>query len=519
MSNLATVVRMTENTLHCAEKLDGTPNFTLQTSGEITRKRKAEDEPSLARTNSLSTPKRARKKVELFDANKIPRARPPRQFNAANKHDRTKQVQDAQKFFGTENWLEVYNDKARDRSLLGKGTYGSVYKVVLDRAAIPLAIKQSQAAFDEPKIPMAQESFEDDSMVLLNKLEPTIGSFVTRKVLRYSPNFCDVYGYHWGNLKFNPATKEAKLIRSSAAYVITASQLGDKTLGEEFDDLVRCNDGPAIFPLIIQCLLACATASRFGISHNDFLTKNILTKSCSATIAYRFPADLIGAQKIPIESSEVRFQTHGRLALVCDWGMSSQEEWLESHDGEQALLDCDPRVAHWELSSATLHEYYYDHTKDGVRSCVPEGMRICRAEIDTSFVHPLRFKHIRAHERDVVSLFNELLWRLTDKPVNRASRNVRSYCTAVLKELEKQRPVTSDQFIEFVAGVVSRRFLQRYTDASDFLATACAKEGFSYCIPTKKQAKKDREELREQLGLKALYNRMLPSNRVLAEKK
>ena len=494
----------------CSEKLDVTPSMANEDSGKSAH----ESETGFSKRKQGDTENSA----QFFDPNpkarscaRIVRKRDSVKLDLLDKSKRLASVLHMQLFLSMPSWFEDFKSQATGFITLGSGTYGRVYQASMLLESRDLSIKQVSCAHYADECVSAEEAFKDKRGVLLDKLEATVACFITRRVLQYCPNFCAYYGYQWG--KVSVLRAENRLAHTKNGKLLLFGELGTTTLESELVDMLEKNKTGAAFSVLIQCLVATATMSRYGLSHNDLLTKNILISPVHGSVEYRFPSDLSGTGR----GQRVKLQTHGVLAQLCDFGLCSQKEWLETYDGEQALLDCDPRIDHWDLSSGSLSEYYYGHTEFKTYAMPPTGMKLASCEEEVSFYHPLRYKYLKDNERDAASLQSEFLYRLTEYGIqNRTSRALRRYCVDSLLELERRRPASSDEFMEYVARVVSEEFVSKYVEVKlVFSEESTVAPERCYKLPTKKTAEEPRKELRTQLGRQPLFDEMLSSDRLI----
>ena len=423
-------------------------------------------------------------------------------YNILDRYQRSEAIADIQAFFSDENWLGEFNSKSRSVVNIGIGNYGLVFSCQVRGQT--LAIKSSLCGDALNTKETAEEAYADHGEMLLDKVEPTVASFLSRRALHLCPNFCAVYAYTYGKVRI--VSKNSCFAHSPRARVTMFAELGETTMRAKLKQFYAGNQLAPALSLVVQTLCALATLSAFGIAHNDLLGKNIVVAPCSGSLAYEFPKS-VGRGRVALRS-------HGYLALLVDWGLTSQVDWLETHDGEDEILDCDPRVGTWPLSSQSLHHYYYEHTKDKLRSIVPSGMILESCEEDVCFVHPLRYTSLGHYERDVASFMTEILYQLEKTEHNSTTRALRRYCKDTLSELERRRPKSSDEFMAFVKHVTAREFFV-FCSCEDLFEKDSVPPENTYRIPSSRQAEEMREELRAQLGKPALFDEILVSDCLL----
>jgi len=502
---------MTTVELKCHEKLDDetTPKLGTDTSAPPAKTGGPKRPRDSGENNGDN--KRCRRRPEFFE----PKAGVQRllRFDADDQsHDpldrthRQRQFERVAATLESEDWFENFNAEATGFEVLGIGAYGKVYRCRLLKSGSVVAVKDAICGSSHHEPLAAEQAFADQGHVLVDKLEATIASFFSRRTLAQCPNLSICYGYQWGKARVNGDAR--RLVRSQTASLLMLSEAADDTLAARIGGYYRDDNIGAVFSSLIQCLMAMCVMSRYGVSHNDLLSKNVLVSDCAGDVAYTLPPDLTLSGRVLPEAACVAIRTNGVHVQLTDFGLASQREWLESHDGTQPLLDCDPRVAHWDLSSPSLHHYYYEHTPDKLRSTIPAGMKLESCEAEVSFVHPLRYTHLKDNERDVASLLSEQLYYLAERGLqNRTTRAARRYCTAVLGTLERHRPASSDEFIVFVSRVVCPRFVGNFAPVEDiFVRHDEVAESHCYQLPSKRAARPGRIELRNQLGRLPLFD-------------
>ena len=498
----------TMSLLRCEEQLDATPPIARENSGA--------SENGIDIKKFQGTP--PRKFPVFFDPTPKPkRLRPSAALctspvDLLNKTARLASITQMQVFLCGMTWFEEFNAECRNIFTLGSGTYGRVYEACLWQSSKSISVKECKMAHYEEELLTAEEALEDKRGNLLDKLEPTVACFLTRHVLAQCPNFCAYYGYQVG--KTSVLRAEKRLTRTERGKILLFGEAAGGSLEDHIPCMIGADQTGKAFSAVLQCLVATATLSRYGLSHNDLLSKNVLVSPCTGDLAYTFPGDLGG----PGRASTLRLRTHGVFVQLCDFGLASQKEWLETYDGEEPVLTCDPRSAHWDLAGESLSDYYYGHTPLKVHTIMPAGMQLESCTKEVSFCHPLRYKYLKDNERDVASLLSEVLYHLAELHIQNATvRALRRYCRDALLELEKRRPATSDEFVEFIAHVVSVDFVSRYVDKSIVFVPEERKVPLQnrYALPTKRRAASARAELRDQLARQPLFDEMLTSDTVL----
>lgn len=499
---------LTMSILRCQENLDPTPPIARENSGA--------SENGSAVKQFQNNP--ARKFPAFFDPTPKPkRARlgivhSAAPLNLLNKTERLASITQMQVFLCGLTWFEEFNAECANIFALGSGTYGRVYEAQLWSSRTSLSIKECKMAHYEEELLTAEEALEDKRGNLLDKLEPTVACFLTRHVLAQCPNFCAYYGYQVGKTSVLRAGK--CLTRTERGKILLLGEAAGGSLEEHIPFMVGNDQIGKAFSAVLQCLVAAAAMSRYGLSHNDLLSKNVLVSPCTGDLVYTFPGDLSG----PGRASVLRLRTHDVFVQLCDFGLASQKEWRETYDGEEAVFTCDPRIDHWDLSSGSLSEYYYGHTPLKVHSIMPAGMQLESCTKEVSFCHPLRYKYLKDNERDVASLLSEILYHLAELRIqNSTVRALRRYCRDALLELEKRRPASSDEFVEFVACIVSVDFVARYVDKDVVFVADGRKVPLQnrYALPTKRRAASARAELRDQLSRQPLFDEMLTSDTIV----
>lgn len=509
--------------LLCEETIDDTPPYSKNNSATFelakpTKKRKLSLTENSKNANSsaqdhMKTPKKTRATRSSLKAQTS-------SCDMLNVDERDADWRCMSNRFVNRDWIDMYNNNATNQKMVGSGTHGRVYVANLAHFGRKIAVKQTVCglAYDnEPRL-SAAELYKDHQLTRLEKAEATIASFLTREGLKYCPNFCAVYGYIWGEVRISES--RGQIINTEAAHMLMFTEAVKEDMHTVMRRLVKEGNAPAVFSLLIQVLMALATMSRYGISHNDLVSRNILVSDCKGTICYEYPRDLTIPETIEENRSSFMLKTHGSLAMIADFGLASQTEWLEPHDGDKPLLDCDPRIANWDLSSGTLNAYYYAHTPNKLRAIIPAGMVLESCEQEVSFRHPLRYTRLKPHERDVASLFTEVVTVTRDAPVTKATRSISRFALGVLKTLEQSRPSHSDEFITYISEVTNPKYVANFIQPKEIFEfdSKLPQQRF-YELPTKVEAQAPRRSLRAQLGYVPAFNTIVPASKVLNKMK
>lgn len=257
---------------------------------------------------------------------------------------------------------------------IGKGEGGQV--TAWQIAQCRLAMK-----FSSHKVPFVGLARNIDEL-LLAKLEPTIHQFITNHIEPMCPHFVSLFAFSIGPIGLSKEARPTRRYNADASTCIVMSRC-EEDIKTTLDRLTEEKNVPAILSLIAQTFVAIATLASIGVSHNDLFLNNILVKTEGVPdiICYNHSS----------RTSGVNLRTHGNLVQICDFGISSHEDWLNDR---VAPLFCDPRS-----QDSSLAEYYKSETLPVIHADIDSFILLLNH--DQKICHPIQFARLNGIQRDL----------------------------------------------------------------------------------------------------------------------
>jgi hypothetical protein len=392
-------------------------------------------------------------------------------FTTPNFASRERFVAQCVAFLSENDLVSLTGQNTSSFALLGKGRCATVTSCWLAHARLHLAIKfVSHAAWHFTFA-------ENQSVQIREKVEPTVACFVTRHLLRHCPHFCAAFAYRLGRASFHH--NRLRFGRSYSPSMILLSEPATGTLLDFLKCHVASPDTSVLLSLTIQVFLAIGALSSVGISHNDVFARNVLLFRCPADSVIEFHFD---SRREPL-----RLRTYGQLAALCDFGLSSHEDW-----------QCDPRLA----EAKSLAAFY--NAPDKVISERPRQLFIAASG---KVLHPLQYEALYTNERDFASFCSETILRWEECRLFKLA----AYLHSVLVSLDKFRPRRGDAFVEFVRFVTAPLFVAAFCDSNQlpFVSDATTTIAASYSFPTAEESSVLRQKLCADLSRSATLDQLV----------
>lgn len=462
--------------LKCTETLD--PIGDDATTPEKPKKHALATTPVIVLPDFLdptSTPTKRRKKCTADPPLPAPPTADP-----ANRSQRAARSAFIGSLFAGDNWHDTVNKQIFTADIAGRGAYGDVVKLSIPSVGGAISVKKVEC----PKPNRSASAALVEETRLLDSIEPIIACWLSANALDSSPSFCCYYAAHRGDVTLTGRHLEVNTDHPAMLLFGEFARLG--CLDQIFIDMLADNDFGGVFSCIVQVLMAVATMTCYGVSHNDLFLHNVVVDKCgSEPIAYVFPS---GKRRV--------VNTHGRLMALCDFGLAASDDWLDEKD------DCDPRVRpETETGCVDMTTYYYElEPASIIEGRPPNGIPSGPEQV---LPHTLSYKGLGAHERDITSfLAGALIATESVRIPTRASIAVRRYTKDMLSALDKEAPNTDAEIVSFIESITSRATIGMYCNSSRVFGgedDAVSAER-TYALPTETERAAKRTMLRAELA-------------------